>query len=66
MILDHQVEQILQEQITLILGHTKYAMREALVDIHALPASHRVGADNGVNGGEFIAIIERTAASTFA
>lgn len=43
MVLGHQVEEIIEQQIRLIFGDSVDSFREALVNVHRLPASYGCG-----------------------
>lgn len=58
MIVNDKVEEVFQEHVGFIPGHTIDAFREAAVHEDGFPACDGVGADDGVDGGQATAGVE--------
>lgn len=63
MIESHNIAQILEGLVRLVLGELVDAFGKDSIDEQALPASDRVGADNWMNGGEARAFVEGVTAN---
>ncbi len=66
MILRHEIEQVRQQDVTLIPRDAIDAAREAAIDIERLPARDRVRADDRVDRREGRAAVQRRAAQALA
>lgn len=65
-VLRHQVEEVVEQHVALVLGDAVDALGEAPVDKHRLPTCYGVGSDDGVDGCEVAALVQRRAADALA
>lgn len=61
--LGHKIEKVGQDHVGLVFGHAVDSLGEASVDVYALPAGHRVGADHGVLSNKVSSLVQRGASN---